>query len=98
MRLKYRKSFAVVSLGVVVLICCFAGTSRTNQVVELLKTNAPCRVRLQPAWTGIAEHTVRTGFFSSAQTPQYGRFQRELRFDWFSYSETPSPFHFGPRI
>src|SRR4029453_15074413 len=97
MRPKYQESFTVVSFSFVFLMGCLAATLPSTQIAQLLKTNTPCRVRLQPPWTGSSENTVRTGFFRSTQSPQHEKFHRELRFDWFTYSDKPSVFHFGPR-
>jgi hypothetical protein len=45
---------------------------------------------------GDANYTIRTGYFTNAQSPEAQKLDRELRFDWFSYSPEPSHFHFGP--
>ena len=97
MRPKRQKSFAVVSFSFVFLIGCLAATLPSSQIAQLLKTNTACRVRLQPAWTGVTEQTVRTGFFTNVQSAQLERLQRELRFDWFAFSDKPSHFNYGPR-
>jgi hypothetical protein len=84
-------------LAVMLLSGCTTPPARAPQLAELLNTNGPCRVRLQPAWKGEGNYTVRTGFFTNAEPPKLERLNRELRFDWFSYSETPSPFNFGAK-
>jgi len=79
------------------VVGCTNPSRSSNQLAQLLATNAPCRVRLEPAWLGRAEHTVRTGFFTNAEPPELSRRSRELQFDWFSFSDKPSHFHFGPK-
>jgi hypothetical protein len=94
MRHGLSKSFAVATLSILALMGCFAATPLTSQLAQLLKTNLPCRVRLQPSWTGNAKPTVRTGCFTNANLRQI---DSELRFDWFRYSDNPNVWHFGPR-
>jgi hypothetical protein len=79
---------------VLVLLGC-AGSK--TQLAQLLKTNVPCRVRLEPAWIGYAEPTIRTGTFTNSLLPQLEGLERELRFDWFTYSDKRSAVNFGPR-
>ena len=91
------KLFAVAALSILAIIGCVAEMAPTSQLAHLLKTNLPCRVQLQPAWTGNSKPTVRTGFFTNASPPQLDRLQRNLRFDWFENSDKPSQFHYGPQ-
>lgn len=89
----------------VILAACYIGVSGcsessppTSQLAQLLTTNAPCRVRLDPAWVGKAVDTVRTGPYAKIpDPPELARIHSELRFDWFSFSDKPSPWHFGPK-
>ncbi len=100
-------------LSLTLLICCMV-TAATAQLAQLVSTNTPCRVRLQPPWTGEARQTVITNYprltipFGTLgplrERPAHERparrvsaelekLQRELHFDWFTYSEKP---HFLP--
>ena len=116
----------------VLLICCMV-TVAPAQLAQLVSTNTPCRVRLQPPWTGEARQTVITNYprltlpfgrrgplhekpahrvpaeLEKLQHEEFDRIndmlaarrvsggleklQRELHFDWFTYSEKP---HFLP--
>ena len=83
--------------SVLVLVGC-AGVSGTKaQLAQLLNTNVPCRVRLEPAWIGYTEPAIRTGSFTNSLSPQVERLQHELRFDWFHSVSNPSPLNFGPK-
>ena len=88
---------APIVVCIAIFIGCVSTTIQNTPLPQLLKTNTPCRVRLQPAWVGDAKFTVRTGFFTNAAASQFESLERELHFDWFSYSRKPSSFHFGPR-
>lgn len=89
----------------VILAACFIGvlgcskpSPPTSQLAQLLATNAPCRVRLDPPWVGKAVDTVRTGLDrKNPDPPDLARLKGELRFDWFSFSDQSSPWHFGPK-
>lgn len=97
MRLILTTSFVATLIGSAVILCCMAGDIPSNKIEQLVKTNALCRVRLQPPWAGSAKLTVRTGFFTNAEPAGLEKFERELLFDWFQYSDKPSVWNFGPR-
>lgn len=120
----------------VLLICCMV-TVAPAQLAQLVSTNTPCRVRLQPPWTGEARQTVITNYprltlpfgrrgplhekpahrvpaeLEKLQHEEFDRIndmlaarrvsggleklQRELHFDWFTYSDKPSHFYWGTR-
>lgn len=90
------KSFALLLLLLIVCVGCLTAPPAAAPLARLLKTTTSCRVRLQPAWVGDANYTIRTGFFTNADSPEAQRLDRELRFDWYSYSHKQSYFHFGP--
>ncbi len=88
----------LVPLCIAAFVGCASPTGVPVDLAQLLKTNAPCRVRLQPAWKGEAKHTVRTGWFTNADSAKLEKLERELRFDWFSYSDKLSPLNWGRAI
>lgn len=85
-------------LGMCVIgaVGCSTASRSSSQLAQLLSTNTPCRVRLDPAWLGTAVYTVRTGFFTNAN-PEAARLDLQLRFDWFRFSDKPWYLHSGSR-
>lgn len=75
---------------------CSTPSRSSSQLAQLLATNAPCHVRLDPSWLGTAVYTVRTGFFTNAD-PEAERLDLQLRFDWFRFSDKPWYIHSGPK-
>ncbi len=96
------------TLCLVLLTCCMP-TVASAQLSQLVSTNTQCRVRLQPPWTGETRETVITNFpgltipigshpyqrerLARRASAELEKLQRELHFDWFTYSEKP---HFIP--
>jgi hypothetical protein len=77
------------------LTSCATPVSHSKQLAQLVATNTPCRVRLQPAWEGTALPTVLTGSFASIS--YFDRSEGFLHFDWFTCRDKPSPLNIGPR-
>jgi hypothetical protein len=86
----------ILGMFLIGVVGCSTRPCSSNQFAQLLATNTPCHIPLDPAWLGTAVHTVRTGFFINAD-PQAERLDRDLRFDWFQFSGEASYFHEGPR-
>jgi len=76
---------------------CSTSSRSSSQLAQLLATNAPCHVRLDPSWLGTAVYTVRTGVFTNAD-PESARLDLDLRFDWFRFSDKTSYFPLGPTV
>ena len=106
------RTLLLMPLSLTLLICCMV-TAATAQLAQLVSTNTLCRVRLQPPWTGEARQTVITNYprltlpfgtrgqlreRPALRVPaELEKLQRELHFDWFTYSDKPSHFYFGAR-
>ena len=81
----------VVGLGALACGCATSDVKHSPQgpatpLAQLVQTEVPGRVRLHPAWTGNAQLTVGTGYYSHADSRQLDRRESELRFDWFTCS------------
>jgi hypothetical protein len=86
----------IVGMCFIGAVGCSTPSRSSSRFAQLLATNAPCHVRLDPAWLGAAVYTVRTGFFTNAD-PEAERLDLDLRFDWFQFPDKASYFHLGPR-
>ena len=79
------------------LVGCSTPPPAGSQLADLLLTTEPCRVRLEPFWSGIEEQTVGTGIFAKTEPKENSVTPRESRFDHFALSDKPSPLGFGPK-